>query len=173
VDLVVHQVVQLQQVLHAHGHRTRELLARAAVEQVDWPDWSKPARTSASFTSASLAPSKTGVAIGTPRVTLPAAREADPRHAADALVVDLVAIGDLHRVAHRGQIARAAIFVQRVVDLEAQAARGPAHVGLEDLADVHPARHAERVQTKSTGVPSARNGMSSIGTTLEMTPLLP
>ena len=39
----------------------------------DWPDVSNPARASASLTSCSLAPSKTGVAIGTPRVTLPAA----------------------------------------------------------------------------------------------------
>jgi hypothetical protein len=29
------------------------------------------------------------------------------------------------------------------------------------------------LRQKSTGVPSARNGMSSIGTTREMTPLLP
>ena len=33
---------------------------------IDWPDWSNPARRSASFTSASFAPSNTGVEIGTP-----------------------------------------------------------------------------------------------------------
>ena len=97
----------------------------------------------------SFAPSKTGVAIGTPRVTLPAASTSCVLvHALDALVVDIVAIGDLHRLAHRGQIAGAAIFLQRLVDLDAQTARGPAHVRLEDLTDVHPRRHAQRVETE-------------------------
>jgi hypothetical protein len=39
-----------------------------------------------------------------------------------------------------------AILVEPLLDREAEAARGPAHVGLEDLADIHAARHAERVQ---------------------------
>ena len=37
-------------------------------------------------------------------------------------------------------------FLERLGDLLAEAARGPAEVGLEDLPDVHPARHAERVE---------------------------
>jgi hypothetical protein len=57
--------------------------------------------------------------------------------------------------------------------LEAELGRGPAQVGLEDLAHVHPARHAQGVQEDLDGVPSARNGMSSSGRILAMTPLLP
>ena len=41
--------------------------------KIDCPDVSKPARVNISLTSASFAPSNTGVAIGTPLVTLPAA----------------------------------------------------------------------------------------------------
>jgi hypothetical protein len=49
----------------------------------------------------------------------------------------------------------------------------PAEVGLEDLADVHPARHAERVEDDVDRGAVGRNGMSSTGRILEMTPLLP
>jgi hypothetical protein len=46
----------------------------------------------------------------------------------------------------------------------AEAGAGPAEMRLEDLPDIHARRHAERVQHESTGVPSSRYGMSSIGT---------
>jgi len=47
-----------------------------------------------------------------------------------------------------------------VAELEAEDAARPAEMGLEDLADVHARRDAERVRTISTGVPSGRYGMS-------------
>jgi len=46
-------------------------------------------------------------------------------------------------------------------------------MGFQNLADVHPRRHPQRMSTTSTGVPSAMCGMSSIGVILEITPLLP
>ncbi len=36
--------------------------------------------------------------------------------------------------------------LQQVADLAAEAGAGPAEVGLEDLADVHPRRHAQRIE---------------------------
>jgi hypothetical protein len=65
---------------------------------------SKPARRSASFTSASLAPSKTGVAIGTPRVTIARLfQKFVVVHAVEGAVIGFVAIGQTHGFAHRGQ----------------------------------------------------------------------
>ena len=46
-------------------------------------------------------------------------------------------------------------------------------VRLEDLADVHTRRHAERIQDDVHRRPSGMYGMSSSGTICDTTPLLP
>ena len=56
--------------------------------------------------------------------------------------------------------------LQHVADALAEALAGPAQVDFEHLADVHPRRHAQRVQHDVAGVPSAMYGMSSTGTIL-------
>ena len=61
----------------------------------------------------------------------------------------------------------------RLPDLEPEAGAGPAEMGLQNLADVHAARHAERIEHDVDRLPSARNGMSSTGTIFDTTPLLP
>jgi hypothetical protein len=61
-----------------------------------------------------------------------------------------------------------------VADLPADAGAGPAEMRLEDLPDVHAARHAERVENDvDVACRLQGSGMSSIGTMREMTPLLP
>ena len=95
--------------------------------------------------SFSRAPSNTGVAIGTPR------RRFSASSARPCVVERLdrfVLAVDLDRASARSGLASccAVIGVDRLADLPAEARAGPAEMGLQDLADVHAARHAERVQ---------------------------
>ena len=46
----------------------------------------------------------------------------------------------------RLEVARSLIGFEHVADLAAHAGAGPAQMGLEDLADIHARRHAERVE---------------------------
>ena len=55
----------------------------------------------------------------------------------------------------------------------AEIVAGPAEVGLQDLADVHPRRHAEWIEHDVDGRAVLEMGMSSIGAIFEITPLLP
>jgi hypothetical protein len=66
VHLVVDQVVELQHVHVAHRDRPVERIAGAAVVQRGLAAFGRPASFSICLISASSAPSKTGVAIGTP-----------------------------------------------------------------------------------------------------------
>ena len=119
----------------------------------DWPDGSRPANSSMSYTSFSTAPSNTGVPIGTPAFRF--LGEIDDLLAVAAVdVVEVMLAIDhlqprLDRLGHRARlgvgVGLAPVF-QPLRDLLTQAARGPAQMRLEDLADVHPARHAERVE---------------------------
>src|SRR5688572_10847853 len=109
-----------------------------------WPDTGRSASSSRPLISASLAPSNTGVAIGTPSVRLRASSctSASVKDAMSSfwppVVVD--ALQELAQLRHR------LLRLEHLADLGAEAARGPAEVGLEDLADVHARGHAERVQ---------------------------
>ena len=94
--------------------------------------------------SASLAPSNTGVAIGTPWRRLLA--ELDQLLVAERLDGLVVAVDLLQDVLERLDVLLAVVGVDRLADLEAEAGAGPAEMGLEDLADVHAARHAERIE---------------------------
>ena len=118
MNLVIHQVVQLDQIHPADTGLLIEGLARPAVEELH----------------------------------LPAARHVGenlvrPRRLA-VLRQSAVALGDLAigLVNGRVNLFLAGAIEDRRHRLEAEHARGPAEVGLQNLAHVHPARHAERVQ---------------------------
>src|SRR6266478_3540088 len=57
-----------------------------------------------------------------------------------------IAIDLFQGVAQRPEIPAVVIGVDRLADAMAEAGAGPAQVGLKDLADIHAARHAERVE---------------------------
>ena len=46
----------------------------------------------------------------------------------------------------RLRIVLAVVEIDGMPDLQAEAGAGPAQMGLQDLADIHPARHAERIE---------------------------
>jgi hypothetical protein len=74
VDLVVHEVVQLQHVHDADGDVLLERLAGAAVEEDRLTGLGQAGLLSVVLTSVSRAPSNTGVAMCTPRRSLSAKR---------------------------------------------------------------------------------------------------
>ena len=95
--------------------------------------------------SSSAAPSNTGVANGTPfdevlghLADLVVRQVIESLGLAARLVVELVE--ELAQLGHLG------FLLQHVADALADALAGPAEVNLEHLADVHPRRHAERIQ---------------------------
>ena len=96
--------------------------------------------------SSSVAPSNTGVANGTPSVRL-LARAAMTSSSVERRR-DLPACRSRCRSCSRNlrTSATLGLRLQHLADLAAQALRRPAEVRLEDLADVHPRRHAERIQ---------------------------
>src|SRR5439155_24916444 len=124
VDLVVHQVEQLQDVHVADRHLLLEGVAVPAVEQ---PHLAGAVPT-----------------LGPLRVD----QELDRRvrvqlRPLDERLVDVL----LARAVEDRRSDRARVAVRRVAVLVEDAVRrGPAEVRLEDLADVHPARHTERVE---------------------------
>src|SRR5262249_53561282 len=58
----------------------------------------------------------------------------------------LVAVDLFQHVLERTQVALAAVGVDRLADLEPKTGASPAEVRLEDLPDIHAARHAERIE---------------------------
>src|SRR5580692_5765306 len=69
----------------------------------------------------------------------------------EALVVErldglILAVDLPQQLLERLGIALAVIEVDGIADLDAEAGAGPTKMGLQDLADIHAARHAERVE---------------------------
>ena len=63
------------------------------------------------------------------------------------VAVDVLELGADRLDVLAGDVLAALVDVlEHLLDLPAKAARGPAEVRLEDLPDVHPARHAKRVE---------------------------
>ena len=58
----------------------------------------------------------------------------------------VVAIDLLEHVLERTGVVLAVVGLDRLPDLEPQAGASPAEMGLQNLADVHAARHAERIE---------------------------
>src|SRR4051812_20069297 len=130
VDLVVHEVEELQDVHVAHGDLLLVRLARAAVEELD------------------LAGAATPRALVRIDVEVHAARVAVLLLPVEQGLVDLLQRGAVeHR---RGHVDTAAVLLRLLVGLRAVVVPaltgGPPEVGLHDLADVHAARDAERVE---------------------------
>ena len=152
MQLVIHQMVKFQHVFHAHRDLAGKLFARTSVED----------NRLAAFVEA-----RTTQRIVHIRLFRPVEHRGRNRHALghvarqlqhigffpirEGRLVSVIPVGQAQRLAHRGQVARAAELFQSVVDLQAQAARGPAHVGFQDLTDVHARRHAQRVQHQVNG----------------------
>ena len=139
---------------------------------------SRPACSSNSTISSSCAPSKTGVAIGTPRPKVPGKlenlrifhRSAMSSHrTSPCRRVSFIRCGDgtsCPRLASR--------LIQHIADFACRARQTPSRDGFREsdrrsYGDGTPSG----LSTISTLVPSSRYGMSSRGAILEMTPLLP
>src|SRR5690606_35148765 len=123
VDLVVHEVVQLEDVHVADRDLVRERLAAAAVEQP-------------------------GLAVATDEALAVATRVGRLQQARDLLLGGTVE----HRAGHPGPrrdltgLLRDVPGPLGVADDLPALCGGPAQVRLQDLADVHPAGHAQRVE---------------------------
>src|SRR5262245_40023031 len=146
VDLVVDQMMQLHHVHHAHRHLVSEGLAGATVEE------------------ARLAVGRQdGLGEELEDLLFRGAVE-DRRRDVDAprgFAGQLDHVGIVERVDEVAELlrriqflqgltkvdrVRPAVLLDRLADLARQLAAGPAEVRLEDLPDVHAARHAERVE---------------------------
>jgi len=97
--------------------------------------------------SSSLAPSNTGVAIGTPFDQI--ARELHQVGIAQAVRIFLLAaclvVDPLMKAA---QIGQRRLSLQHLADLQTDTFGRPAQVRLEYLADVHSRRHAKRIHKR-------------------------
>ncbi len=149
VDFVVHKVVQFQQVFDTHGDRTCELFTSPTIIEVRLTGFAEPGAQQR------VVHIRLFGAVENRRrdrnTTGHVARSLDQAllvHIGDAFIIDIVAIGDPHCFANRRQITGAAVIFQRIVNLQAQTACGPTHVGFKDLTDVHTRRHTQRVQTE-------------------------
>ena len=144
MDLVVDQVVQLEHVDVAHRHLAIERLAGAPVVQ----------RHLAGVI-------ETGEIEHVLDVGLLGAVEhrRRDRHAVAQVVAELdqlvlaqrldglvVAVDLLQHLLERLGVVLGVVGVDRLADLETEAGAGPAEMRLEDLPDVHAARHAERIE---------------------------
>src|SRR6185312_656368 len=148
VDLVVHEVMQLQHVDVADGDAAIEKFAGAAVDQANLTRAIEP-----------------GLAEHLDDVVLARAVEDRRRDGnagtqilgelEDLLVAQLLDVGLIDLVGvdtaqEFAQIARLLVgthrLVEQIADLPAEARRGPTEMGLEDLTDIHAARHAERIE---------------------------
>src|SRR6266545_2953094 len=125
VDLVVHQVVQLQDVDVAHRDRLGERLATTSVVQLR-------------------------LAVATDQLATVAVGQRRGEQPGDLVLLGTVehrrrevgvrlALGDVDRLQRLLPLRVGALYVPAGL-------RDPAQVRLQDLADVHPARHTERVE---------------------------
>ena len=143
MDLVVDQVVQLQHVDVAHRDRTLELFAGLAVVQDRLGRLVQPRLFQQTLDVRDVRAvedrGREGHALGQ------VLRQLDQL----LLVVRKRRLGavDLAQALDQGFLLAAVLpRLQQARDLLAQTGRGPPQVGLEDLADVHARRHAQRVQ---------------------------
>jgi hypothetical protein len=143
VDLVVHEVVELQHVDVAHRHLAVEGVAGAAVEQRDLPRGIETRLHQHRRNVASRAPSNTGVPIGTPADEVGSELHhllvvAGIQLGGIIVAVDVLELRtDARHVARQHALAAIVHVLEHRPDLLAEAARGPAKMGLEDLPDVH------------------------------------
>jgi len=153
VDLVVHQVVQLHDVHVANGHRVRERLATAAVEQL---------RLSVSVHHHIAVTVGQRAGQQALQLLLLGAIEYRRRHDLVRLRVQQVL----------GQVDRPLRNPAAGIDFPAGLG-DPTEVSLQDLADVHPSRHTVGVQDDVHRRAVRHERMSSTARILPMTPLLP
>src|SRR5215469_6510573 len=145
VDLVVHEVVELEDVDVAHRHLAIERLAGAAVMQRHLARVIEPGEIEHLLDVLLLG------AVEHRR------RDRDAVAEVLAELDELLFLQRLDRLVLAVDLAQgllqrlrvaalAVVGVDRLADLEPHAGAGPAEMRLEDLPDVHAARHAERVE---------------------------
>ena len=147
VDLVVHQMMQLQHVDVADRHSTIERLAGTAVVKLRLTRRIE-ARLLQQFDDVRFAG-----AVEHRRRDRHAVAQLGGKldHAfvvevGDILVLAVAAVDLLQHVAKRLDLVVLLVGLDHLADLQAHAGAGPSEMGLENLADVHPARHAERIE---------------------------
>src|SRR5262245_40463990 len=142
VDLVVDEVVQLEHVHHADGDHVVERLAALAIDQPRLADDRQAGHLERALDLV------LGGAVEHRSRTADRGRQR-PREPPDVVLVELV---DDRRVLREQLLELLAhdvggpMRLEVRVDLVAQLLRRPPEMHLEDLADVHAARHAERIE---------------------------
>src|SRR5438270_7611657 len=144
VNLIVYQVRELEHVNVAHGHRLLELIASHAVEQVNL----------ARGGQARLLEQRLDFVL--PRAVKDRRGEVDALLQAFGLADDLVIILLVEHVDERRVFEDlfqlfanrifASFFVEHLGDALAQLVTGPAQMGFKNLAHVHAAGNAERIE---------------------------
>src|SRR6185312_16314457 len=144
VDLVVHQMVQLEHVDVADGDLTIELLAGTAV--ID----GRLARLVDAGEIEHVLDVRLFGAVedgrGDRHAVTQVAAEFDQFVLAEALDGLVVAVDLLEHLLERLGVVFGVVLIDRLADLQPERGAGPAEMRLEDLPDVHARRHAERIE---------------------------
>src|SRR6185312_4286286 len=144
VDLVVHQMVQLEHVDVADGDLTIELLAGTAV--ID----GRLARLVDAGEIEHVLDVRLFGAVedrrGDRHAVTQVAAELDQFVLTEALDGLVVAVDLLEHLLERLCVVLGVVMIDRLADLQTERGAGPAEMRLEDLSDVHAGRHAERVE---------------------------
>ncbi len=154
VHLVVNQVMQLEHVHDAHGHRALEDFASAAIGQHDLLFRRGELQLLGDVVGIGqvehLADFGFAGAVehraGDGQTGLEVAGEFKHLGVAELIERFLLAAEVVKSAQEFAQLGRLGMRLQHVVDPFADADRGPAQVGFENLPDVHARRHAQRVE---------------------------
>ena len=145
VDLVVHQVVELEHVHDAHGDVLVERLAGAAVEEDRLARSGQPGELERALDVGSRPRRRTRAsAMKTP--PLPSSRARLTSSSSQPLEHSRSPRRPCRSCEELLDLVGRALLVDHRLELAAQLVGAPAEVDLQDLPDVHAARHAERVE---------------------------
>ena len=147
MNLVVDQVVQLEQIFHSDRHRPRELLAGSAVEQ------DRLTRLVESRPCQSVVDVRFLGTVEHRRRDRNAGGDVSSQRGFfavgqrfDFLFVGLIAVGIPQSFLQLLGVAGPFELLDGEIHRLSEPSGRPAHVGFEYLADVHPRRHAERIE---------------------------
>src|SRR5208283_4377656 len=144
MDLVINKMRELEHVNVAHGYRLLELLARHAVIEVGLTRLGQAALCQQRLDLQLLG------AVEHRRAEVHCILHA-VGHALQGVIVEAGKLVHKRRVLEHGlkfaaQMFSLRVFLQQLANLLPQCEAGPAEVGLEDLAHVHAAWHAQGIQ---------------------------
>ena len=152
MHLVVHQVVELEHVHVPHRDRSIERLPGASVEKGGLPGFRQPGQLQQTLDL--LLVGTVEHRRGDGHTVAQVAGQFHDRFGIQAAEVFLLPTGlvvDPFQVAAHG--GGGGPRTHHVADLAAQLLGGPTHMGLQNLADVHPRGHAQRVENDVDGGP--------------------